>query len=65
MKEFPALSSRQKLEKSLTQLGFAHDTRALSVLRAIMKIQSSPSKSLAISETHDSLKRVEPGTSLN
>jgi hypothetical protein len=65
MKEFPALSSRQKLERSLTQLGFGHDTRGLSVLRAIIKIQSTPSRSLAISEIHDSLKRVEPGTSLS
>ncbi len=65
MQESPALSSHQKLERSLTQLGFGHDTRALSVLRAMMRIQSTPSLSLGVSDIHDSLMRVEPGTSLS
>ena len=65
MQESPTLSSQQKLEKALTDLGFGHDTRALSVLRAMMRIESTPSRSLGLEEIHDSLKRVEPGTNIS
>jgi hypothetical protein len=65
MERSPALSSSQKLERSLRQLGFDQDTRALSVLRAMMKIQSTPPRSLDIAEIHDSLMQVEPGTALS
>lgn len=65
MEESSPLSSRQKLERSLTRIGFGHDTRALSVLRAMMRIQSTPSRSLGVTEIHDSLMRAEPGTALS
>jgi hypothetical protein len=60
-----ALSSSQKLERSLRQLGFDPDTRALGVLRAMMRIQSTPPRSLDIAEIHDSLMHVEPGIALS
>ncbi|RDE11876.1 MAG: hypothetical protein C4K47_09260 [Candidatus Thorarchaeota archaeon] len=49
----------------MTQLGFGPDTRPLSVLRAMMRIQSTPSRSLDVSEIHGSLLRAEPGTALS
>jgi hypothetical protein len=58
------MSSRERLEKSLDMLGFGHDRRALSVLRAIMNVQSSLQRPVDALEIYDGLLQVEPGAHL-
>ncbi|RDE11232.1 MAG: hypothetical protein C4K49_12225 [Candidatus Thorarchaeota archaeon] len=45
-------------------LGFAHDLRALSVLRAVLNVQSSLQRPVDVLEIYDALLRAEPGVDL-